>query len=56
MAAQAPAGRMGVFGFIYFATLNTGPEAIIFFAVIRSLVPHDMLSRLARRLRAPPLQ
>ena len=33
----------GVFGFIYFAMLNTGSEAIIFFAVILSLVPHDML-------------
>ncbi len=33
----------GVFGFIYFAMLNTGYEAIIFFAVIISLVPHDML-------------
>ena len=33
----------GVFGFIYFAMLNSGSEAIIFFAVILSLVPHDML-------------
>jgi metabolite-proton symporter len=33
----------GVFGFIYFALLNTGSEAIIFFAIILSLVPHDML-------------
>jgi metabolite-proton symporter len=33
----------GVFGFIYFATLNTGSEPIIFLAIILSLVPHDML-------------
>ena len=33
---------MGVFGFIYFAMLNTGSEVIIFLAVILSLVPHDM--------------
>ena len=33
----------GVFGFIYFAMLNTGSEAIIFLAIILSLIPHDML-------------
>src|SRR6267378_1742685 len=33
----------GVFGFIYFAMLNTGSETIIFFAIILSLIPHDML-------------
>ena len=33
----------GVFGFIYFAMLNTGSEVVIFLAVILSLVPHDML-------------
>jgi metabolite-proton symporter len=33
----------GVFGFIYFAMVNTGSEPIIFFAVILSLIPHDML-------------
>ena len=32
----------GVFGFIYFAMLNTGSERIIFLAVILSLIPHDM--------------
>jgi metabolite-proton symporter len=32
----------GVFGFIYFAMLNTGLEAVIFLAVILSLIPHDM--------------
>jgi MFS family permease len=33
----------GVFGFVYFEMLNTGSEAIIFFAVILSLIPHDMM-------------
>jgi len=33
----------GLFGFVYFAMLNTGSEATIFFAIILSLVPHDML-------------
>lgn len=33
----------GVFGFIYFAMLNTGSEAMIFVAIILSLIPHDML-------------
>ena len=33
----------GIFGFIYFAMLNTGSEAIIFLAIILSLIPHDML-------------
>jgi MFS family permease len=33
----------GVFGFIYFAMLGTGSEAMIFLAVILSLVPHDMM-------------
>jgi metabolite-proton symporter len=32
----------GVFGFVYFAMLNTGSEAVIFLAIILSLVPHDM--------------
>lgn len=32
----------GVFGFIYFAMLNTGSEKIIFLAIILSLIPHDM--------------
>lgn len=32
-----------VFGFIYFGMLNTGSEAIIFLAIILSLIPHDML-------------
>jgi hypothetical protein len=33
----------GIFGFIYFAMVNTGSEPIIFVAIILSLVPHDML-------------
>ena len=33
----------GVFGFIYFGMLKTGSEPIIFFAIILSLIPHDML-------------
>jgi metabolite-proton symporter len=33
----------GVFGFIYFAMLDTGSEPIIFLAIILSLIPHDML-------------
>jgi metabolite-proton symporter len=33
----------GVFGFIYFALLDTASEPIIFFAIILSLIPHDMM-------------
>jgi metabolite-proton symporter len=33
----------GVFGFIYFGMLGTGSLPIIFFAIILSLVPHDMM-------------
>jgi len=33
----------GVFGFIYFGMLNTGSTAVIFVAIILSLVPHDMM-------------
>jgi len=33
----------GVFGFIYFALLGTGSDPIIFFAIILSLIPHDMM-------------
>ncbi|WP_249131642.1 MULTISPECIES: MFS transporter [unclassified Bradyrhizobium] len=32
----------GIFGFIYFAMLNTGSASIIFLAIILSLIPHDM--------------
>jgi metabolite-proton symporter len=33
----------GMFGFIYFAMLGTGSQPIIFFAIILSLIPHDMM-------------
>ncbi len=33
---------MGIFGYIYFALLNTAIPAVIFIAVILSFVPHDM--------------
>ena len=37
------AATVGVFGFIYFGMLNTGSLALIFIAVVLSLVPHDMM-------------
>jgi len=37
------AATTGIFGFIYFAMLNTGTEAIIFLAIFLSLIPHDMM-------------
>jgi len=37
------AAATGVFGFIYFAMLDTGSAVIIFFAIILSLIPHDMM-------------
>ena len=33
---------MGVFGFVYFALLNTAIPAVIFLAIILSFIPHDM--------------
>jgi metabolite-proton symporter len=33
----------GIFGFIYFAMVNTGLEAVIFLAIVLSLIPHDMM-------------
>jgi Major Facilitator Superfamily len=33
----------GAFGFLYFAMLNTGSPALIFAAIVLSLVPHDMM-------------
>jgi metabolite-proton symporter len=33
----------GVFGFIYFAMVNTGSLPIVFLAIILSLIPHDMM-------------
>lgn len=37
------AALTGVFGFIYFALLETGNPTVIFFAIVLSLVPHDMM-------------
>ncbi len=34
---------VGVFGFIYFGMLDTGVPWIIFFAIVLSLIPHDMM-------------
>jgi MFS family permease len=36
------AAAMGVFGFIYFGLLDTGSPALIFLAIVLSLIPHDM--------------
>ncbi|SFJ87637.1 MFS transporter [Bradyrhizobium sp. Gha] len=36
------AAATGIFGFIYFAMLNTGSLSIIFLAIVLSLIPHDM--------------
>ena len=33
----------GVFGFLYFGMMNTGTAAIIFLAIVLSLVPHGMM-------------
>jgi MFS family permease len=33
----------GIFGFIYFGMVNTGIAAIIFLAIVLSLIPHDMM-------------
>jgi len=33
----------GVFGFIYFALLNTGVYSLIFLAIVLSLIPHDIM-------------
>ena len=37
------AAATGVFGFIYFGMLGTGSKPVIFFAIILSLIPHDMM-------------
>jgi MFS family permease len=34
---------MGIFGFVYFALLNTMIPAVIFFAIVISFIPHDMM-------------
>ena len=33
----------GVFGFVYFALLNTAIPGLIFIAIVASLIPHDMM-------------
>jgi len=33
----------GIFGFIYFGMVNTGIAALIFLAIVLSLIPHDMM-------------
>jgi MFS family permease len=37
------AASMGVFGFIYFALLNTAVPGWIFLAIILAVIPHDMM-------------
>jgi metabolite-proton symporter len=37
------AATCGLFGFLYFGMLDTGSLALIFLAVVLSLVPHDMM-------------
>jgi MFS family permease len=37
------AALTGVFGFIYFAMLNTGSSVLIFLAIVLSLIPHDIM-------------
>jgi MFS family permease len=34
---------MGIFGFVYFALLNTAIPAVIFLAIVLSFIPHDMM-------------
>jgi len=36
------AATMGVFGFIYFAMVDTAVPALVFIAIVLSLIPHDM--------------
>jgi MFS family permease len=33
----------GIYGFVYFGLLNTGSAALIFLAVVFSLIPHDVM-------------
>ncbi|WP_428534648.1 MFS transporter [Rhodopila sp.] len=37
------AAATGIFGFLYFAMLGTGAPALVFIAIVLSLVPHDMM-------------
>jgi MFS family permease len=36
------AATMGVFGFIYFAMIGTASPAVVFLAIVLSLIPHDL--------------
>ena len=36
------AATMGIFGFVYFGMLDTMSSGMIFFAIVLSLIPHDM--------------
>jgi metabolite-proton symporter len=40
---MAGAALTGVFGFVYFAMLDTGSPTIIFLAIVLSLIPHDIM-------------
>ncbi len=37
------AATVGVFGFIYFAMVDTAVPALLFIAIVLSLIPHDMM-------------
>jgi hypothetical protein len=36
------AAAVGVFGFLYFAMVDTAIPALVFIAIVLSLIPHDM--------------
>jgi MFS family permease len=37
------AATIGIFGFVYFAMLGSGSPALVFVAIVLSLIPHDMM-------------
>jgi MFS family permease len=37
------AAATGIFGFLYFAMLGSGSAALVFIAIVLSLIPHDMM-------------
>jgi len=37
------AATTGIFGFVYFALLNTREPVVVFAAIVLSLIPHDMM-------------
>ncbi|WP_428491923.1 MFS transporter [Rhodopila sp.] len=37
------AAATGIFGFLYFAMLGSGAPALVFIAIVLSLIPHDMM-------------